>query len=261
MRHKGINPRVGDKCIISYVDGAYVINEIKKRKNELIRPYVANVDKVIIVTSLTRPELNLNLLDRIICQAEYCDIDIVLVFSKADLVNLNDYQEIINYYQKIGYKTYVTPNEASKLAWEFKDAICVLAGQSGVGKSSLLNLLDNELNLKTDDISDALGRGKHTTRHTELFKVNGGFLADTPGFGALDLEMDEATLGQMFKEFFALKCKYNPCFHLSEPGCSVKKALDEGKILKSRYENYLSFLKEIRDNKNRNIIKNKEKKK
>ena len=257
FRYKGISPRVGDKCIIDFVDGAWVIKEIKQRKNELIRPVVANIDKVIIVTSLTEPDLNLNLLDRLICQVEYSDIPIVLVFSKADLVNLDDYKLIIDYYKSLDYKVYLTPLEVNSLKEEFNDCICVLAGQSGVGKSNLINFLDLGINLKTGEISNALGRGKHTTRHTELYRIGSGYLADTPGFGALDLEMDEATLSQTFKEFFKLKCKYNPCFHLQEPGCKIKEEVEKGHILKSRYDNYLLFLKEIKEAKQRNIYKKK----
>ena len=257
FRYKGISPRVGDKCIIDFVDGAWVIKEIKQRKNELIRPVVANIDKVIIVTSLTEPDLNLNLLDRLICQVEYSDIPIVLVFSKADLVDLEDYKEVIDYYKSLDYKVYLTPLEVNSLKEEFNDCICVLAGQSGVGKSNLINFLDLGINLKTGEISNALGRGKHTTRHTELYRIGSGYLADTPGFGALDLEMDEATLSQTFKEFFKLKCKYNPCFHLQEPGCKIKEEVDNGHILKSRYDNYLLFLKEIKEAKKRNIYNKK----
>lgn len=257
FRYKGISPRVGDKCTIEIVDGAWVIKEIKKRKNELVRPVVANVDKVIIVTSLTEPDLNLNLLDRLICQVEYIDIPIVLVFSKADLVKIDDYKEVIDYYESLDYKVYLTPFEVNALKEEFNDCICVLAGQSGVGKSNLINFLDLGINLKTGEISNALGRGKHTTRHTELYQIGGGYLADTPGFGALDLEMDEATLSQTFKEFFKLKCKYNPCFHLQEPGCKIKEEVEKGNILKSRYDNYLLFLREIKEAKKRNIYNKK----
>lgn len=260
MRYKNIIPRVGDYCIIDDNDGKAVIKEIKKRKNELLRPIVANVDKVIIVTSLKKPDLNLNLLDRLICQVEYSDIPIVLVFSKVDLVNIDEYLDIINYYKKIGYKVYITPKEINSLKEEFADSICVLAGQSGVGKSNLINQLGLGFNLETGEISDALGRGKHTTRHVQLHKVGSGYLADTPGFGALDLEMDEASLGQTFVEFFKCKCKYNPCFHISEPDCIVKDEVNKGNILKSRYDNYLLFLKEIKENKNKRIYKNKEKK-
>ncbi len=246
FRLKKITPKVGDRVKIE--DNTII--EIIKRKNELVRPFVSNVDKAILITSVIEPDLNLNLLDRLIANIEYCDIEIVIAFSKVDLIknndNYKDYENIFNYYKKIGYKVYLLPDEASKIADEINNNICVLVGQSGVGKSTFVNLLTN-LNVRTDEISKALGRGKHTTRHTELVSINGGWLADTPGFGSLDFDMDEVTLGQCFKEFFINKCKYNGCLHQNEPGCIIKAKVESGEILKSRYDNYLIFLKEIQD--------------
>ena len=236
------NLKVGDK--VEVVDNS--ITELKTRKNELIRPNVANVDKAFIITSLVEPDLNLNLLDRLIANIEYNNIEAVLLFSKIDLVNdLNKYQYIFDYYKKIGYKVYLLPKEKELIKNEIKDSISVLVGQSGVGKSTMLNLFFN-LNLKTDTISKALGRGKHTTRHTELINVCGGYVADTPGFGNLDFEMDEVTLSHNFKEFFGLNCKYNGCLHLNEPACMVKEKVNNNEILKSRYDNYVLFINEIR---------------
>ncbi len=244
FRHKKITPKVGDIVKIENE----MITEIKPRKNELTRPYVANVDKVFIVTSLVEPDLNLNLLDRIICQVEYANIEIVLIFTKADLVNIDDYSDVINYYKKIGYKVYLSPNEYKNIKEEINNSLCVVAGQSGVGKSTLINLFDN-FNVKTDQISKALGRGKHTTRCSELLKVGNGYIADTPGFGTLELEMDVVTLSQMFKEFFECKCKYNPCTHLNEPSCMVKEKVEKNIIRKSRYESYKAFVNEIKNKK------------
>ena len=244
FRHKKLTPKVGD---IVFVNDNTIV-EIKKRINELIRPVVANVDKVIIVTSLVEPDLNLHLLDRIICQAEYNNIEIILVFSKADLVDINNYNHIFNYYKKIGYKVYLSPNDYELIKEEINDNVCVVAGQSGVGKSTLINLFDN-FNIKTDEISKALGRGKHTTRCSELLQVGTGYIADTPGFGTVDLDMDVVTLSQTFIEFFECKCKFNPCTHLNEPHCSVKEKVENNEILKSRYENYLDFVKEIKNKK------------
>ena len=236
------NLKVGDK--VEVVDNS--ITELKTRKNELIRPNVANVDKAFIITSLVEPDLNLNLLDRLIANIEYNNIEAVLLFSKIDLVNdLDKYQYIFDYYKKIGYKVYLLPKEKELIKNEIKDSISVLVGQSGVGKSTMLNLFSN-LNLKTDTISKALGRGKHTTRHTELINVCGGYVADTPGFGNLDFEMDEVTLSHNFKEFFGLNCKYNGCLHLNEPACMVKEKVNNNEILKSRYDNYVLFINEIR---------------
>lgn len=240
FRHKKISPRVGDIVIIEN----NTIIRIEPRKNELVRPVVANVDKVFIVTSLIEPDLNLNLLDRIICQAEFVNIEIIIVFSKADLINISDYQEVMDYYKSLGYKVFLSPNDYLYIKEEIEDSICVVAGQSGVGKSTLINLFD-DFNIKTDAISKALGRGKHTTRCSELLKVGTGYIADTPGFGTLDLMMDVVPLSQTFREFFACQCKYNPCTHLNEPSCSVKEKVNNNEIRKSRYENYKAFVNEI----------------
>ena len=241
FRHKKLTPKVGD--IVEVKDNTII--EVQKRKNELIRPVVANVDKVIIVTSLVEPDLNLHLMDRIISQAEYNNIEIILVFSKADLVKLEDYNNIFAYYKKIGYKVYLSPNDYESIKTEINNNVCVVAGQSGVGKSTLINLFD-DFKIKTDEISKALGRGKHTTRCSELLPVGSGYIADTPGFGTVDLDMDLVSLSQTFVEFFECKCKFNPCLHLNEPQCSVKQKVENNEILKSRYDNYLDFVKEIK---------------
>ncbi len=244
FRHKKIVPKVGD---IVTIENQTIVS-IEPRKNELVRPPVSNMDKVLIVTSLVEPILNLNLLDRMISQVEYLDIDIVLIFSKEDLVQKEDYLEIKSYYQSLGYPVYFTPQEAEEIKKEIKSSICVVAGQSGVGKSTLINLFDH-FSLKTDAISKALGRGKHTTRHVELLSVEDGWIADTPGFGVLDLDMDIVSLSHTFKEFFTRKCRFHGCTHINEPGCQVKADVEQGKIRKSRYENYLSFVQEIKNKK------------
>jgi len=240
-------PKVGDHVIVSHNS----IVKIEKRKNDFIRPVVANITKNFIVTSVKEPDLNLNLLDRLISVSEYNDIETILIFTKNDLVveeeEKKKLHQIYEYYQRIGYTVYLLPNQdQEKIVNEIKGNICVLSGQSGVGKSSLVNAIA-ALNIKTDEISKALGRGKHTTRHTELIHMKDGWIADTPGFGSIDLEMDETSLSQTFREFFETKCKYNGCLHLQEPGCKVREKVAQGEILKSRYENYLQFIKEIRD--------------
>ena len=244
FRHKKITPKVGD--IVEVEDNTII--KIQDRKNELIRPVVANIDKVFIVTSLVEPDLNLNLLDRIICQAEYNNIEIVLVFTKVDLTDPNKYNNIFEYYKSLDYKIYLAPTDYELIKKEIDNNVCVVAGQSGVGKSTLINLFDN-FNIKTDEISKALGRGKHTTRCSELLKVESGYIADTPGFGMVDLDMDLVSLSQSFKEFFDCKCKFNPCLHLNEPHCSVKEKVQNNEILKSRYDNYLDFVEEIKKKK------------
>lgn len=244
FRHKKVTPKVGD--IVEVEDNT--ITKIQERKNELIRPVVANIDKVFIVTSLVEPDLNLNLLDRIICQAEYNNIEIILVFTKVDLTDPNKYNNIFDYYKSLSYKIYLAPNDFELIKKEINDNVCVVAGQSGVGKSTLINLFDN-FNIKTDEISKALGRGKHTTRCSELLQVGSGYIADTPGFGMVDLDMDLVSLSQSFKEFFECKCKFNPCLHLNEPHCQVKEKVNNNEILKSRYDNYLDFVEEIKKKK------------
>ena len=244
FRHKNISPKVGDKVIIE----KGMISKILPRKNDLIRPFVANVSKALIVTSLVEPDLNLNLLDRIICQAEYNNVEVILVFTKADLTDTNKFKNIFNYYKSIGYTLYVAPTDYELIKKEIDNNICVVAGQSGVGKSTLINLFDN-FNIKTDEISKALGRGKHTTRCSELLSVGNGYIADTPGFGMVDLDMDLVSLSQSFVEFFECDCKFNPCLHINEPHCMVKQKVEEGRILKSRYDNYLDFYNEIKNKK------------
>ena len=244
FRHKKITPKVGD--IVEVEENTII--KIQDRKNELIRPVVANIDKVFIVTSLVEPDLNLNLLDRIICQAEYNNIEIILVFTKVDLTDHTKYNNIFEYYRSLDYKIFLAPTDYELIKQEINDNVCVVAGQSGVGKSTLINLFDN-FNIKTDEISKALGRGKHTTRCSELLQVGTGFIADTPGFGMVDLDMDLVSLSHSFKEFFECKCKFNPCLHLNEPHCQVKEKVNNNEILKSSYDNYLDFVNEIKNKK------------
>ena len=241
FRHKKVTPKVGD--IVEVEENT--ITKIQERKNELIRPVVANIDKVFIVTSLVEPDLNLNLLDRIICQAEYNNIEIVLVFTKVDLTDANKYNNIFEYYKSLGYRIYLAPNDFELIKKEIDNNVCVVAGQSGVGKSTLINLFDN-FNIKTDEISKALGRGKHTTRHVELYSVFDGLVVDTPGFSALDLsDLTNIDIRDNMKEMFDNLdyCKYRDCMHIKEDNCYIKYLVDKNEIMKSRYDNYLSFLK------------------
>lgn len=246
FRLNKITPKVGDHVMVS--DG--MICKVLDRKNDFVRPVVANISKNFIVTSVVEPDLNLNLLDRLIAITEYNDIEGVLLFTKFDLVKdqalLEDLNKVVDYYKSIGYKVFKLPVESNKVLEEIGDNICVLSGQSGVGKSTFINTI-TELNLKTGEISKALGRGKHTTRHTELIRIGNGWVADTPGFGSIDFSMDEVSLSHSFVEFFKTKCKYNGCLHLNEPGCMVKEKVKSGEIKKSRYDNYQLFIKEIRN--------------
>ncbi len=236
-----------------------IILKLYKRKNNLIRPVISNIDKAFVTTSVKKPELNLNLLDKMISILEYNDITPILIFSKIDLLDndeLMNFKTIKNYYKSIGYKVFLTKKDdlediKQNILDEIKDNVCVMMGQTGVGKSTFINNL-NQMNLQTNEISEALGRGKHTTRHIELFLINNGYLADSPGFGNISLDnMDEAILAQTFKEFFenSKGCKYNGCKHINEPQCKIKELVTTNKIMKSRYDNYVSFYNELKKQK------------
>jgi len=246
LRHLNESPVVGD--YVSLNDD--FILDIKKRKNKLLRPPIANVDQAILVFSATEPDISFALLDRLISIVTYEEIPIVLLITKIDLltdIQLNKLKNKLKYYKKIFPVIYKGEDDLESF---MHNKISVLAGQSGVGKSTLLNDLFG-FKIQTQIISKALGRGKHTTRHIELIDVNGGMVADTAGFSALDLTMNEQMLAQSFEDFFELShdCKYRGCLHLKEPGCKVKEEVENGNIPKSRYDNYVSFNLEIIRNK------------
>lgn len=244
FRNMKISPLVGDNVVIS--DEDYIL-EIIPRKNKLKRPPIANVDKAIIITSLRKPDFSSNLLDKLLTIIEFNDIKPVIIFTKQDLLTENEFQKLkpyIDYYKKIGYEVYMN-NEIDKIKKIFKDKISVFTGQSGAGKSTLLNKLNKNLNLKTDEISEALNRGKHTTRHTELLEIEGGLVADTPGFSAIDLnDMTKEDIKNNFIEFnkYQSECEFSDCSHTHERQCKVKEKVEDGTIIKSRYENYLKFI-------------------
>lgn len=240
FRNLSISPLVGDRVIID--DKNNYILEVKKRKNSLNRPPIANVDIALIVTSLKSPDFSSNLLDKLLVNIIHNKIKPVICFTKLDLVNINEFRDIINYYKKIGIDVYFNTDDNVKKV--FKDKVCVLTGQSGAGKSTLLNKLDSSLNLKTNEISKALNRGKHTTRHVELLPLFGGIVADTPGFSALDVKLTKEEIRNSFPEFKENKCKYKDCNHFKEDDCDIKEKVKNGEIMQSRYENYLKFIKE-----------------
>jgi len=246
FRKDKITPTVGDNVIIDLDNN--IIEEILPRKNYLTRPVIANIDFAFIVTSVKKPNLDLKLLDKLITVITYHNIEPVICFTKLDLLNeveLETIKNIKKYYEMIGIKV-VYNTETASIKKIIKNKMAVLAGQTGAGKSSLLNKLDEKLNIKTDAISKSLGRGKHTTRHVELYSIAEGYIADTPGFSALDLsEINKEELRDAFIEFKQYNCKFKNCMHHKEKDCGVKKALEEKLILQSRYKNYLLFLEEI----------------
>ena len=244
FRNMGITPLVGDNVKID-VENRYIL-EILNRKNSLDRPSVANIDQTVIVTSVKIPDFSANLLDKLLNIIEFNNIKPIICFTKMDLLNdeeLGYIKNIQEYYKSVGYEVY--NNTDLKLKDIFKDKITVFAGQSGAGKSSLLNRLDESLNLKIGDVSIALGRGKHTTRHTELISVLGGLIADTPGFSAIDFNgMSKSDIRDNFIEFNKYRelCEYKDCMHKDEINCAIKENVKNGNILKTRYENYLKFI-------------------
>jgi ribosome biogenesis GTPase / thiamine phosphate phosphatase len=262
FRNRGEAPLVGD--IVDFTkDGesdGYVM-KIHERKNELVRPPIANIDQAILVFSVKEPDFNTILLDRFLVVLESFHIEPIICLTKMDLLADSEHAELEAYiadYREIGYEVITTYKEDASLLERLQPVLegktTVLAGQSGVGKSTLLNTLLPNLNLKTGIISQSLGRGKHTTRHVELIEVCGGLLADTPGFSSFDFEMiEKEELTACFPEFQRISegCKFRGCLHIKEPKCAVKAALETGEIKAYRYEHYEQFLQEISDRKPR----------
>lgn len=257
FRKKNQSPLVGDRVLISVVDEEEkkgMVEKIHPRVSELVRPPIANIDKVLITFSVKEPNPNFLLLDRFIVFSERENLDIVIILSKIDLDETGEITESIKEeFEKIGYRVIPvstkTGENIDKVREEMENSISVFAGQSGVGKSSIINAIDPEFNLETAEISQKLGRGKHTTRHAELFKVGkNAVIADTPGFSSFelnDIEIEE--LQEYFIEFEEYAdCKFgSKCIHKNEPGCGVKEAVEDGEISKRRYDDYLLILDEI----------------
>ena len=242
FRNLKITPLVGDNVIFD--NNKRIILDIKTRKNSLIRPPIANIDQAVIVASVKVPNLDLYLLDKLLCLIEFNNIKPIICFTKLDLLeDTTHIDKIKKYYQSIGYQVYY--NKEASIKKIFKDKITVFAGQSGAGKSTLLNILDSNLNLKTNDISKALGRGKHTTRHVSLINLLDGWCADTPGFSSLDLrEMSLSDIRDNFVEFnlYRDKCAYKDCMHDKEDDCEIKRRINRD-ILESRYNNYIKLIR------------------
>ncbi len=248
-----LSPKVGDLVYYDDNDENKPIQEILPRRNELSRPDVANIDQILLIFSTVEPSFNFLLLDQFLVLIEKANIKPIIVISKIDLIKENELtklKEKLKYYKKIGYQLYYI-NSHQKIGLDvletiFLEKVSVVAGQTGVGKSTLINALVPYLHLRTQEISKALGRGRHTTRHTELFYYRGGLIADTPGFSKLELNIfEKEELKDYFIEFneYSENCRFkNKCYHIHEPGCNVK---ENETILKSRIENYQKMFLEI----------------
>ena len=253
FRKNNISPVAGDSVDITIMGDKGVVESIHERKNLLIRPPLANLDKLFIVSSFSTPYVNTELIDRMTAIAEFLSITPILVFNKCDL---GDFGNIPFVYENIGYKVYVVSAEEGNgidaLKTELNGCISAFSGNSGVGKSSLLNKLIPSLTLSVGEVSQKLGRGRHTTRQVELFKTEGGYVADTPGFSSLEITdfliNDKDSLKYYFKEFenYIDNCRFTSCSHTCELGCAVVKAVNEGKIAKSRHNSYVELYNNLK---------------
>ncbi|HCT82194.1 ATP/GTP binding protein [Streptococcus infantarius subsp. infantarius] len=247
FRKKGQTPYVGDFVDFSAEDHSegYIL-AIHDRKNSLVRPPIVNIDQAVVIMSAKEPDFNANLLDRFLVLLEHKAIEPIVYISKMDLLTSPDeIAAIQKQYQEIGYQFCTSLDELLPL---LTDKVTVFMGQTGVGKSTLLNKIAPDLKLETGEISDSLGRGRHTTRAISFYNVNGGKIADTPGFSSLDYEITNAEdLNKAFPELRRLSrlCKFRSCTHTHEPSCAVKDAVESGELWQSRYDNYLQFLSEI----------------
>ena len=262
FRKKGHTPLVGDyvEFKADNENEGYVL-KILERKNQLVRPPVANVDCAIVVTACVEPDFSSNLLDRQLVMLSENEIVPILYFSKADLMDDTTKERMLpvfDYYSKY-YRTVVSEKDMAdeelvSALLEEAGNVLVVMGQTGAGKSTLLNRLDPKLKLETGEISKALSRGRHTTRKVSLMDVKGHLIADTPGFSSFELrEIEKERLSSLFEDFneYSPQCRFRGCLHLNEPDCAVKAAVLEGKILESRYENYKLFQKMIQEQKPR----------
>ena len=260
FRNKKIKPLVGDMVQFEVIDDEMKkgnIVAIEERINELIRPAVANIDQACLIFAAAKPSPNLNLLDRFLVMMSKHDVETVICFNKQDVVNEEEIDRLQQVYENCGYKTIflsaLLDEGVDQVRELMKDKTTVFAGPSGVGKSTLINAIKPEANMETGAISEKIERGKHTTRHSEIFHVEGHtYMMDTPGFTSLNIEdVEKEELGEYFIEFgeYQEDCRFKGCSHISEPGCAVKAALAEGKISEIRYENYKQIYEEIKNRK------------
>lgn len=256
FRNKKVAPLVGDEVVISIntASNTGAVDEIKPRKSQLLRPPVANVTQMAVVISTANPKTNLYLLDKVLASAEIAGVKAVICLNKTDIDSGRDVYDI---YDKAGYKVIPMSAETGENISILKDVlrgeITVFAGNSGVGKSSILNKVTESDYFQTGEVSQKVDRGKHTTRHTELVALkDGGYIIDTPGFGTLDIsELNPENCAELFAEFHKYEdmCRFGDCSHTAEPGCEILKALENGEISKSRHESYVRLLNEVKNKK------------
>ena len=257
FKNKGKSILVGDFVEISLTDETHgVVESVNERKNELTRPIIANIDKLFIVSSYTKPTPDFLMIDRLIALSIYHNIEPVIIFNKADIGDFSDY---ISVYKNAGFKTFAVSallgEGIDELKPLLKNCITAFAGNSGVGKSTIINaIFGDELKLQTGEVSNKLGRGRHTTRHTELFiHKYGGFVADTPGFSSLEKEKPDYAFKEHLSDFFPDfdnfkdNCKFTSCTHTCEKGCGVLTAVNEGKIEITRHNSYITLFNELKD--------------
>ncbi len=256
-----LSPKVGDDIIYELKDNTAFISDIMPRKNSLVRPPLANIDKMLVVFSAKEPDISFSLLDEFLIILEKNNITPIIIITKIDLITnekLNELKNSLGYYEKIGYNILYVSNldkKNIKLDDLFKNQTIGIMGQTGVGKSSFLNSINPNFKFKTQEISKSLGRGKHTTRHNELHRFLGGFISDTPGFSKVDIDiLYKDDLKNYYPDFLLLanNCKLkSKCTHIQEPECFVVDEYNRGNILKSRYLNYKNFFNEIKNKKRR----------
>lgn len=262
FRNRKMKPYVGDNVEITVLNEESQkgnLDEILERKNFLIRPAVANVDQILVIFAAAKPDPNLNLLDRFLIMMEQKEIPVVLVFNKKDVAEQRKLAELANIYENCGYQVLsvsaLQEDGISEIREILKGKTSTVAGPSGVGKSSIINLLQSDIQMKTGDISEKIERGKHTTRHSELIAIEEDtYIFDTPGFSSLYvMDMEKEKLKFCFPEFldYENECKFLGCVHVNEPVCGVKEALKEGKISQSRYDNYKLLYEELKENEKR----------
>ena len=260
FRLKNIKPLVGDIVLIRITEedeNSGYIEEIKDRTNEIKRPTVANAQQLIIIFAVKNPEPSFLLLDKLLIAAEVNNLKPVICFNKADLADEEQKENILNILKNTGYKIIFTSkyNEDSLIELKniLKDKLNVFSGPSGVGKSSIMNAVQPDFILKTGEISEKLKRGKHTTRHAEIYKLSfGGYAVDTPGFSSFELEgIDEYDLKNYYPEIVKYDegCKFLDCLHYKEPSCAIKEAVNNNLISQARYNNYIKLLEQIKSNK------------